>query len=146
MNARKYEQLEDMLCKELEQFIDKGTLRSSDIETIDKLTHALKNTYKIHMGENGGYSQAMGYPMDGDWSADIRGSYGRGNSYGRYSYDDNGSDYSGARRGTHYVRGHYSRDDAKSMMIEQLERTMDMATTDKEKETIRRAIKNLEES
>lgn len=151
MNENKYEELEEMLCKELEEIVDKGELSAGSLDTVDKLTHALKNTYKIHMGEQGEYSQA--YSMDGDWNGNsMRGnsygsSYGRGNSYGRYSRT--GGDYSrdnsyANRRGTHYVRGHYSRDDAKSMMIEHLEKAMDMATDDNARNVISRAIENVE--
>ena len=58
MNERKYEQLEDMLCAELEDIINKGELSAGDLDVVDKLTHALKNTYKIHMGYEGEYSNA----------------------------------------------------------------------------------------
>lgn len=152
MDSKKYEQLEEMLCNELEEIVDKGELSAGSLETIDKLTHALKNTYKIHMGEEGGYSQDGGYAMDGDWTADMRGSYGRGNSYGRYSRTnygrDNGNSYgngsSYARRGMHYVRGHYSRDDAKGQMIDHLEQAMDMADNDNARNIIRKAIETVD--
>lgn len=140
MNEMKYERLEEMLCKELEKIVDKGELSAGSLDIIDKLTHALKNTYKIHMGESGGYSQD--YAMDSYNSG-----YGNGNSYGRYSRDNNSysrdSSYAN-RRGTHYVRGHYSRDDAKSKMIEHLEQAMDMADGDEARNTIRRAIETVD--
>ena len=86
-----------------------------------------------------------------------------------YSYDDgydNGSSY--ARRGMHYVRGHYSRDggmnnseyhgmtysratgysrhDAKHTMISNLEAMMGDAETEKEREAIRRCLEQIENS
>ena len=85
------------------------------------------------MLEDGEYSEAV----DGD-------DYERGSSY--------------ARRGHHYVRGHYSRDgypmrrdsrgrysreDGRSEMMEHLEMAMDSAT-EKDKETIKRFMRQLE--
>lgn len=85
-----YDTLRNTLCNELEEFASKGELNTGDLDVIHKLTDTIKNTYKIEMYEDGGYSRG------GEWEADMRGAYGRGNSY--------------ANRGQHYVRGHYSRD------------------------------------
>ena len=52
----------------------------------------------------------------------MRRTYGKGSSY--------------ARRGTHYVRGHYSRDGARDDMKRQLQEMLDNA----DDESIRRAI------
>ena len=54
-----------------------------------------------------------------------------------------------AKRGTHYVRGHYSkgrysRDDAKSHMIDQLDEMMEQADTAEMKDAIRRCKDQLE--
>ena len=68
--------------------------------------------------------------------------------------------FSYANRGKHYVRGHYSRDgysnrgdysrdggysrhDAKEAMIEQAREMMENATTDREREAIRRFMSEL---
>lgn len=78
--------IKDMLCKELKEYAEKEKLSAPDLEMIHKLSDTIKNLDKIDKLEDmDGYSNH--YPM----------------------YDDRGSSY--ARRGTHYVRGHYSRDD-----------------------------------
>lgn len=135
-----------VLCREMEEILDKGKMSAGDLENLHKLTDTYKNILKIEMleDEEGGYSEdgrmygsmretrghysrdggRGGYNMaGGDWEA--RGSYG-GNSY-----DDGGSSY--ARRGTHYVRGHYSRDggysrgDGKDRMMHELGEMMEGA-------------------
>ena len=67
--------LREMLCKELDEIADKREMSAGDLDAIQKLTSSIKNTYKIEMAEDGGYSR------DGEWEADMRGTYGRGSSY-----------------------------------------------------------------
>lgn len=114
-------ELREMLCKELDELARKGELGAGDLDIAHKLTDTIKNIDKIEMLEDDGYSQRR-YSRDGDWEADMRGTYGRGSSY--------------ARRGTHYVRGHYSRDGARDDMKRQLQEMLDNADDD----TIRKAI------
>ena len=94
MDMRAMHELKEMLCKELDKIAMKGELTAGSLETVHKLTDTIKNIDKIMMlEEDEGYSE-------------------RRDSMGRYARDDGyerGSSY--ARRGTHYVRGHYSRDD-----------------------------------
>lgn len=113
--------LRDMLCKELDEITRKGELGAGDLDIAYKLVGTVKNIDKIEMMENdGGYSRR--YSRDGNWEADMRGNYGRDSSY--------------ARRGTHYVRGHYSRDSGKDNMKRQLQEMLDEADDD----TLCRAI------
>ena len=119
-NKAMYE-LRNMLCEELDELARKGDLGAGDLEIAHKLTDTIKNIDKIEMLEDDGYSQRR-YSRDGDWDADMRGTYGKGNSY--------------ARRGTHYVRGHYSRDGARDDMKRQLQEMLDNA----DDESIRKAI------
>ncbi|MCM1364392.1 MAG: hypothetical protein NC122_04100 [Faecalibacterium sp.] len=146
MSMKSMEELKMMLCNELDTIAKRGGMSVSTLETVHKLTDTIKNIDKIIMlEEDGGYSQ------NGDWEA--RGSYGRESSYAN-------------RRGTHYVRGHYSRDDgygndgysneggnysrrysrgdAKSKMIEKLERMMNEADNMHEREIIEHCIMQLE--
>lgn len=132
------EKLKEKLWEELEEISEKPELGAGDLELVHKLTDTIKNIDKICMlEEDDGYSNA------GEWSADMRGVYGRGNSY--------------ARRGEHYVRGHYSRDDgyygrrgrysradSKEAMMEQARRMMDNATNDKERDAVRKLMQQLE--
>lgn len=114
-------ELREMLCKELDELTRKGELGAGDLEIAHKLTDTIKNIDKIEMLEDDGYSQRR-YSRDGEWEADMRGTYGRGHSY--------------ARRGSPYVRGHYSRDSARDNMRHQLQEMLDNA----DDESIRKAI------
>lgn len=127
-------ELKEMLCRELEEYVAKGELSAGDLEPICKITKSIKNLCKILMmeedgrGREDGYSRSNDYSRDGEWSANMRGNYGRENSY--------------ARTGQHYVRGHYSRDDGRQRMIEQVRRMMDEADGE-DRENIRRCLETL---
>lgn len=134
MEQRDYEKLEKMLCKELKQITDKGELSAGSLETVDKLTHALKNVYKIQMGYDGGYSGA-----NGDWTA--RGGYSSNRMMPDRSYDsyNNGDSY--ARRGQHYVRGHYSYDDGMDMIERRIDEMMNQpGMSEHDKRTLQKAL------
>ena len=122
-------ELKEKLCEELEEIARKGDLGAGDLEIVHKLTDTIKNIDKIEMLE------------------EDDGSYGRGSSY--------------ANRGKHYVRGHYSRDgrggysrdgrmggysrhDAKEAMMEQAHDMMESATSEREREVVRRFMEQLE--
>lgn len=141
MSMRALEKIRRMACDELDEIAEKDELTGGTLEIAHRLTDTIKNIDKICiMGESEGYSQA------GDWEMEGRGSYGRGNSY--------------ASRGSHYVRGHYSRDDgysqrrdsmgrysrddARQSMIDQLGTMMETAGGDREREAIRRCMERLE--
>ena len=94
MSKKAMYDLRDMLCKELDEIARKGELGAGDLDIAHKLVSTIKNIDKIEMMEDDGYSER--YSRNGDWQSDMRGAYDR--------------DMSNARRGTHYVRGHYSRD------------------------------------
>lgn len=138
-------ELKEKLCDELEEIAKKGELGAGDLEIVHKLTDTIKNIDKIEiMKEDGGYSQA------GDWEMEGRGSYNRGSSYrgrkrdsmGRYSRDGRDMDYS--RDGRMMPYRMYSRADAKDHMMGELEEAMAAATTDREKDIIKRAMDQLE--
>ena len=125
MSMKTMYELKDMLCEELDEIGKKGEMSAGDLETIHKLTDTIKNIDKIAMLEDGGYSRDADYPRDGDWSANMRGNYGRGNSY--------------ARRGSHYVRGHYSRDDGREAIVQRMEEMLRDAEG-RDRETFQRCI------
>lgn len=70
-----------------------------------------------------------GYSRDGEWEADMRGTYGRGSSY------------RGRRRD---AMGRYSRTDARDHMRAQLDDMMRDADDDKTREAIRRCMEQIE--
>nr|DAW59893.1 MAG TPA: hypothetical protein [Caudoviricetes sp.] len=137
MSKKAMYDLRDMLCKELDEISRKGELGAGDLEIAHKLTDTIKNIDKIEMMEDDGYSRDGDYSSDGDysrggdWQADMRGTYGRGSSY--------------ARRGTHYVRGHYSRADSMEHLREQINDMMRETDDDRVKEALRRAASLMEE-
>lgn len=115
--------LKDKLCAELDEIAAKPNMSTGDLETVHKLTDTIKNIDKImKLEDESGYSRAGGW--------ETRGTYG-------YPYDERGSSY--MRRGEHYVRGHYSRDDARQRMIDELQ---DMLRTadGQYREVIQRAL------
>ena len=125
-------ELKDKLCKELDEIARKGELGAGDLEIVHKLTDTIKNLDKIEMLEgNDGYSR------DGDWVADMRGTYGRGSSSRGRKRDS---------MGRHSRDGHmYSRADAKEHMMDQIEDMMDGAN-EREKEILHRAMEQLEKA
>ena len=146
--------LKDLLCAELEDYAEKGKksgkMSMGDLESIHKLTDTVKNILKIdtlseelgysegghYMGEGRiyGTSYESGYSERGGSSyARGRGRYAKRDSMGRYSRDG-GMSYRGG------MRGGYSRDDAKSYMIEQIEEMMETAEKPTEKEALRRCM------
>lgn len=126
MSKKAMYDLRNMLCDELDELARKGELGAGDLEIAHKLTDTIKNIDKIEMLEDDGYSRdedySLRYSRDGDWKSGVRGAYDR--------------DMSNARRGTHYVRGHYSRDGGIDSMKRQLQEMLDNA----DEESIRRAI------
>lgn len=132
-------ELKEKLCDELEEIANKGELGAGDLEIIHKLTDTIKNLDKIGMLEDGGYSQA------GDWEIEGR-AYNRGSSYARRKRDSMGR-YSRDGRAMRYRDGRmYSRDEAKDDMMEQMEALMAQAGSEKEREAIRRCMNQLENS
>ena len=126
MSKKAMYDLRNMLCDELDELARKGELGAGDLEIAHKLTDTIKNIDKIEMLEDDGYSRdgdySRRYSRDEDWQSSMRGAYDR--------------DMSNARRGTHYVRGHYSRDGGIDNMKRQLQEMLDNA----DDESIRRAI------
>jgi len=125
MEKRTSNKIKTMLCNALDKMADKTELNVQGLDEIFKLSEALKNIEKLEYMED--YS-------GGEWEA--QGSYNRGNSY-RYmdGYGDRYRDSTG--RYTHnYSKGYNS-------MINELESALDMATSDREREIIRKAMESL---
>lgn len=131
-------ELKEKLCDELEEIANKGELGAGDLEIVHKLTDTIKNLDKIEMLEDGGYSQA------GDWEIEGR-AYNRGSSYARRKRDSMGRYSRDGRmmRGGYRDGRMYSRAEAKDEIMEKIEDMMDDADP-KEKEVLRRAMDQLE--
>ncbi len=137
MSMKAMEDLRDKLCKELDEIARKPEMGAGDLELAHKLTDTIKNIDKICvLEEDGGYSQA------GDWEMEGRGTYGRGASYadrrrdsmGRYSRED--GNYSSRR-------GRYSRGGGREEMMEHVRMAMESAP-EEYKEDIRRFMREIE--
>lgn len=135
MGTKSMYELREMLCKELDEITRKGELGAGDLDIAHKLTDTIKNIDKIRMMEDGGYANS------GSWEADLRGNYGRDSAY--------------ARRGMHYVRGHYSRDGGDSYadgysrhdspdMASELRELMSRTTDEHVRAVYRRALDEIE--
>lgn len=124
-----YEKLERLLYDALSEKARKDGTSAADIECIK---NALSGLVKIDKLRDGGYSQ-----RGGDWSANMRGTYG--GSYGR--------------DGEHYVRGHYSRDGGNSYdsgrvysrdgLMDKLGELMSYAGTEEERRAMQRCMESL---
>jgi hypothetical protein len=134
MSKKAMYDLRNMLCDELDELARKGELGAGDLEIAHKLTATIKNIDKIEMMEDDGYSRdgdySRRYSSDGDWQSGMRGAYDR--------------DMSNARRGTHYVRGHYSRDGGIDNMKRQLHEMLDNADDDSIRRAIQRCMDTIE--
>lgn len=129
---REYSEVREILCDLLSDSIKDGKIAIGDVEIIKNMLSGIEKTYKIEMFEEDG-----SYSRSGDWEADMRGTYARGSSYrgrkrdsmGRYSRDGR--------------MGGYSRHDSKEAMMEQAQEMMDNATTERERDAIRRFMSEL---
>lgn len=132
--------IKKMLCKELEEYGEKKSLSSADVEMIHKLTDTVKNLDKIEALEGSdGYSETYPYYMGGSSYARGRGRYAKRDSMGRYSSDYGSSydDYSEARGG----RG-YSRDDVKDHLMHKMGEMMTSAN-EEQREILEEAMQKI---
>ena len=116
MGMKSMYDLRDMLCKELEEITRKGELGAGDLDIAHKLTDTIMNIDKIEAMEEDGYSSRLD-------EHDMRGR---------------------SRRGTHYVRGHYSRDGGIDNMKRQLQEMLDNADDDSIRRAIQRCMDTIE--
>ena len=143
--------IKEDVCEEALKLTERG-VNPRDLEPLYYMIEIMKGVLKIAVLEeelDGGYSQRRGYrttdgmyPMDDGYSGrrDSRGRYSRdsGESYDSY---DSGNSY--ARRGEHYVRGHYSRDEGMDHLKREMERLADEAQDPKVRESIKRIMKQM---
>lgn len=140
-----YDDIKEMLCDELQEIAKKKELTTNSLEVIYKSVDVLKDLETISaMEQEYGYSQDGGYSQgyygrmpfymyddgmihDGNSYARGRGSYAKRDSMGRYSSD-----------GRSYSMDGYSGDTK-----EELQRLMNTAQNDREREAIRKALDSM---
>lgn len=123
-----YEELKEMLNRELKEVIRKGELSPGSLEIVDKLTHSLKsltalegNSYRGSYGSYEGSYARRGRDGDGD---------------GRYSEESS--------RGRSYESSYReSRDGSKQAMIRKLEMMMDDAVSENDRLAIMDCLKRI---
>lgn len=134
-----YEELKEMLCKELEEITRKGELTAGSLDTVDKLTHAIKSIDTIVAMEeySDDYSYRGSYDREGDGMSGAR----------RRTYD--GRSYARGRNAKRDSMGRYSRDgysydDAKDDMINNLHELMQDTHDERTKQEFKKFINKLE--
>lgn len=134
-----YEELKEMLCKELEEITRKGELTAGSLDTVDKLTHAIKSIDTIVTMEeySDDYSYRGSYDRESDGMSGARRRTYDGRSYarGRNAKRDSMGRYS---------RGGYSYDDAKDDMINDLHELMQDTHDERTKQEFKKFINKLE--
>lgn len=117
MDRRTMEGLEKIFCSTLDDIVESQRRSPADIEMAK---NALSGLVKLDMYSGGGGYSQRGYSRDDGMSY-------RGNSY------DGGNSYG------HYTRGYYSRDGgySNSGMMEHLDKMMEEAKDDRQREMIR---------
>lgn len=125
------EKIRDMLMEELDRCSRREELTSSSLETIDKLTHAVKSIDTIMAMEEAGYSND-GYSYARGRQGNVRrDSMGRYSSRGYNSY------------GSYYPEMGYSREDAKHDLVGQL-RELSMNSDGEHRQMIEDWIRQVE--
>ena len=145
--------MKEMLCKELEQYANKGKLAGVELEIVWKLTDTIKNLCKIEMmSEDSEYSKdSYGRSYDDEMSHARGRRYAKRDSMGRYSREDGYSE-----EGDSYGRGsynsydegsmgshNYSREGAKDHMMSKLGKMMENASPE-EREVLKDCMRKLE--
>ena len=128
-----YDQIHDMLCDELEDIAKHKDLSSNSLDIIDTAIDVIKDiaTIKV-MDEEYGYSGEDGY--SGRYYPIYYEDGMTGRSYAR----GRGSNAPRDARGRYMTRGGYSGDTK-----EELQRLMDTAKDDREREAIRSALDHM---
>jgi hypothetical protein len=133
-------ELKEMLCKELEEYGQKGELTAGSLEVVDKLANTIKNLCKIiEMCEDDEYSSRDGSYEDGMGGSYARG--GRGGNRGGGGANQYGSYAMGGRSYARGRGGRYSRDGG---MIEDLRELMQDAPDERTRQEFQKFIRKIE--
>lgn len=118
-----YNRIFDMLNCEIEKIENKGELNQASLDNLDKLVDIIKDLQTI---------EAMNFAEERNYGY----SNGMDSNRGRMMYNDGGASYGRYYRG----RNGYSYDNNRNGMIEHLQRAMDQATSEDERNEIRQMI------
>ena len=139
--------LKEMLCRELEEYGEKGEMSTGTLDVVDKLAHTIKNLDKIiesyEEEEYSGRGSYEGGSMRGSYrgSYEGRGSYEDGRSYERGSYArGRGRNARRDSRGRYSSEG-YSRNEDMTMQIREM---MEDAPDERTRQEFQRFLGKLE--
>ena len=132
MNDDVLRRIDELIRRELDKMVAKGTMSPSELEVCSKAVCTLKDIKKCEQMDMGEYSNSM---------RNYRDSYTRGRNpmNGRYMSMNNAYGHDP------YMDQGYSGHSIKDRMIDSLERMMDTAQTDYERQTVAEEIKKLRE-
>ena len=149
------EKLKETLCEELDKFAKSGDVTVNSLEKIHKLTDTIKNIDKIMaLEESEGHSEARGgrggsYMHGSSYDDDMmyserrgRGRNAKRDSMGRYSSE--GGSYEGGSSYERGGQGGYSRDEATDWMMRELGSMMSETDDPKQRETLKKCMRELE--
>lgn len=124
--------LKDMLCEELDEIVEKGTLNAGDLDIVDKLTHSIKSIDTIIMyKEHDGYSHGGATAHDDYYPLRTRID---GTSYRRSRRRGRNNNPTGINQ--------YSHEGDREHLISKMEEMLDRATPE-EQRIIRKCIDEL---
>lgn len=128
-------ELKELIMRELDQIVEKGDMSSAEIDNTKDAVKVIKMICEMEDEYDSGYSQRNYYieEMPERWNRNN--SYASGRNYrgGRYSM----------RGGRSYDNGYSRHGGDNEYMIRNLEKAMDEATTDKERQMISECIDKL---
>lgn len=150
MSTKSLDELYEMLCKELDDIVDKGELSAGSLDVVDKIVHSMKNIGKImeqqyEMDESREGGSYRGGSYEGGSNRSYRGgSYRRGGSY-------EGGSYARGGRGRYARRdnmGRYADDsfaEGKEEIMEMLADLMQSAPDERYKAKIKKFTQEMEQ-
>lgn len=147
--ANTFENLRDIVMKELDEINKKGELDENTLVCVYKLVDIVKDINEIETGEEGGYAMAMNSRMAYPYYAMEGGSYRGGNSnnsYARNSYARNRDSMGRYSRENSYgnsYRGGYSREGEREEIMAKMEHMMDTASSETERQVIQRIMNQM---
>ena len=136
MNQRMYDELRDIVEKEIDNIVKKGSLDQNSLCNLDKLIDIVKDIKEVNVGYEDNYSGYRGYIYNDGYSGRMMNNRGSENynDYGRSNYQYDGyMNYSN-------MNNRYSGNDEKAHMLSLMEEVMRHASNNEEREEIRKMI------
>ena len=138
---QEFDNIKDMLYCEIEEISHQQKLDMNTVKVLGEIVDILKDIGSVEMFEEGQFGQDEEYSFSDGYSRN-NGRYYRGNGS---SYRSGGrSSRNGGSRSVRSNRSGYSRDDAKDHMIHKLERLMEEANDEQDRQSIERLIEQME--